>query len=497
MSSCCGESTFKDKNDRRGAFFSATQSICPKCRKTVQAKIIFRNDQVILTKRCKEHGEFEALLSSDVNYWVKSLSYTKPGTMPKKFSTPVDKGCPDDCGLCADHEQHTCSPIIEISNKCDLECPICIVWNQNNYNMELSEFRHVIDGLIEREGTLELCLLSGGEPTLHPKFFELAEHARSRQEIKRVLVSSHGLKIGRSDEFARRFKEAGLYLSLQFDSLSDANYHAIRGENLLEAKMACLEKCDKYKIPTIFVPTIARGFNDEEVGKVVNFALSQDFVTSVTIQPAAYTGAGGTAFPQDPMKKLTQVDIHKLLESQTDWLKKDDFLPIPCSHPSCYTACYALGVDKGKFVPLTHFGDVAIYLDALTNRAILGAGMDDKAQQLIQDAIYNLWSAQSVTVDTEKVLGSLKSILKEYQTADTMGQDQLWKLQETKIKAIFVHSFMDENDFDVSRIRKCCTHYALPDGRLMPGCAYNNVHRFNDKRLSMSKVKTPVRQELT
>ena len=123
-----------------------------------------------------------------------------------------------------------------------------------------------------------------------------------------------------------------------------------------------------------------------------------------------------------------------------------------------------MGVDKGKFVPLTHFGDVAIYLDALTNRAILGAGMDDKAQQLIQDAIYNLWSAQSVTVDTEKVLGSLKSILKEYQTADTMGQDQLWKLQETKIKAIFVHSFMDENDFDVSAIVNAVPIMLYPDG---------------------------------
>jgi len=496
MMECCGDNTFKDKEDRRGAFFSASQSICPKCRKTIQAKIIFRDDKVILTKRCKEHGEFEALLSSDINYWVKSLSFTKPGTKPKAFSTPVEEGCPDDCGLCEDHEQHTCSPIIEISNKCDLECPICIVWNQNNYNMSVKEFKGIIDGLIEKEGTLELVLLSGGEPTLHPQFFELAEYATSKTEIKRVLVSSHGLKIARSDEFARRFKEAGLYLSLQFDSLSDDNYHAIRGENLLESKMACLEKCEKYNIPTIFVPTVAKGFNDQELGKVVNFALSHDFVTSVTIQPAAYTGAGGTAFPQDPLNRLTQYDIHKLLEEQTGWLKREDFLPIPCSHPSCYTASYALKIGDGQFVPLTHFGDLAIYLDALTNRAILGSGMDAKAQELIQDAIYNLWSAQSVTVDTDKVLGSLKAILTEYQRSDTLEQEQLFKLQETKIKAIFIHAFMDEYDFEVSRIRKCCTHYALPDGRLMPGCAYNNIHRFKDKRLGLKDVAAPTRSQL-
>src|SRR5690606_20884374 len=132
----------------------------------------------------------------------------------------------------------------------------------------------------------------------------------------------------------------------------------IRGANLLKNKMKTLEMCEKYNIPTIFVPTVARGFNDDEIGDVVNFALKHDFVTSVTIQPAAYTGAGGTQFPGDAMKRLTQVDIHNLLAEQTDWIKKEDFLPIPCSHPSCYTASYMLKLENGKFMPLTHFGDV-------------------------------------------------------------------------------------------------------------------------------------------
>lgn len=491
---CCPSSTFRDKEDRRGAFFSASQSICPECRKTIQAKIVFRDNKVLLTKRCLQHGEFEAVLSSDIEYWVKSLTYTKPGTKPKEWSTPIEKGCPDDCGLCEDHEQHTCSPIIEISNHCDLKCPICIVWNQNNYNMSFIEFKTVIDGLIRKEGTLELCLLSGGEPTIHPEFFKLAEYAASRKEIKRVLVSSHGIQIAKSDEFARQFKELGLYLSLQFDSLNNANYKAIRGANLLELKMKTLEKCEKYNIPTIFVPTVARGFNDSEIGAVVDFALSHDFVTSVTLQPAAYTGAGGTAFPQDKMTKLTQRDMHLLLEQQTRWLKKEDFLPIPCSHPSCYTATYLFKLDNGKYIPLTQFGDVSTYLDLVTNRAIIDA--DDKAKDLIQDAIYRLWSAQSITVDTDMVLQSLKAILKEYQKHEVFEQEQLWRLSEKRVKAIFIHAFMDEYDFEIARIRKCCTHYALPDGRLMPGCSYNNVHRFKDQRLKLQGVRIPERKPL-
>ncbi len=492
---CCGTNTFNDKEDRKGAFFSASMSICPTCRKSIQAKIIFRDGKVILTKKCFHHGEFEALLSSDIDYWVKSLTYTKPGTMPRKWSTPVtEKGCPEDCGLCEEHEQHTCSPIIEISNKCDLTCPVCIVWNENNYNMSMDEFKNIINGLIEKEGTLELALLSGGEPTLHPQFFELAEYATSKKELKRLLISSHGLKIARDEEFAKRFKELGLYLSLQFDSLNNKNYKAIRGANLLKAKKDCLDMCKKYNIPTIFVPTVARGFNDDELGAIVDYAFSHDFVTSVTIQPAAYTGAGGTSFPQDNMNKLTQVDIHKLLEAQTTWLKKEDFLPIPCSHPSCYTACYLLKLDNGKYVPLTHFGDVSTYLDMLTNRAILNA--DEQAKDLIQDAIYALWSAQSVTVDSDLVLKSLKAILKEYSRSNSFEQEQLWRLSEARVKAIFIHAFMDEYDFEISRIKKCCTHYALPDGRLMPGCAYNNIHRFRDQRLKLEQIQAPERAPL-
>ncbi len=491
LGGCCGTNTFKDKEDRKGAFFSATQSICPKCRKTIQAKIIFRDKQVVLSKRCLEHGEFESLMSPDIDYWVKSLTYTKPGTKPKEWSTPVEKGCPDDCGLCEDHEQHTCSPIVEISNNCDLKCPVCIVWNQNNYNMSFDEFKATIDSLIRKEGTLELTLLSGGEPTIHPEFFKLAEYAATREEIKRVLISSHGIRIGREEEFAKRFKDLGLYLSLQFDSLNNKNYKAIRGANLLESKMKTLEMCEKYNIPTVFVPTVARGFNDDEIGPVVDFALNHDFVTSVTIQPAAYTGAGGTSFPSNPMNKLTHIDIHNLLEAQTSWIKKTDFLPIPCSHPSCYTACYLLKLDNGKFIPLTQFGDVSTYLDLVTNRAIIGA--DDQAEKLVQDAIYNLWSAQNITVDSKLVLDSLKSVLKEFSKAGTFEQKQLWKLSEARVKAIFIHSFMDEFDFEVSRIRKCCTHYALPDGRLMPGCSYNNIHRFKDERLDLKKVNAPER----
>jgi 7,8-dihydro-6-hydroxymethylpterin dimethyltransferase len=480
------------KVDRQSAFHSITQSVCPTCRALIQAKILFRDGKVILSKRCLQHGLFEALLSSDIEYWTGSLSYTKPGTMPHQWSTPINQGCPQDCGLCPDHEQHTCVPIIEITNHCDLRCPICIVWNRQNYHMPVQDFRALIDGLKRKEGSLELALLSGGEPTLHPQFFELAEYALRQGGLKRLLVSSHGLRLCEDEAFARRFKELGLYLSLQFDSLRDDRLRTLRGVGLLDRKLAVLEVCERLAIPTVLVPTVVRGVNEDEVGALVEFAFRHDFITSVTFQPAAFTGEGGTAFPHDPLSRITQVDMHRLLAEQTDWLKPEDFLPIPCSHPSCYSTCYVLKSQAGTLTPLTRLGDLAAFLDALTNRGILVA--DASSQRLIQDAIYRLWSAQNITADTEAVIASLKSLFTELDKARSDG-DRL-KTTERKVKAIYIHAFMDEYDWELSRIRKCCNHYALPDGRLIPGCAYNAIHRFKDQRLGLAQVAVPARARL-
>jgi 7,8-dihydro-6-hydroxymethylpterin dimethyltransferase len=489
---CCSVEPKDAGNTRDAAFFSVTQSICPQCRKTIQAKILFRGNQVIMVKRCGQHGVFESLLSPDLDYWMKSLAFSKPGLRPNEWSTEVDKGCPDDCGLCEDHEQHTCSPIIEISNHCDIDCPVCIVWNRNSYNMSLETFKGIVGGLIRKEGGLEVVLLSGGEPTLHPQFFEFCEYITAQPEIKRVLVSSHGLRIVRDPEFAERFRELGLYLSLQFDTLDDGNYKTLRGAHLLKNRMACLQRCEELGIPTVIVPTVARGVNEHELGQLVNLVLSYDCVTSVTFQPVAYTGSGGTAFPQDAMARLTQRDIHTLLEEQTTWLSKDDFVPVPCSHPSCYSAVYVIRLKDGSYLPLTRIADLGDYMDLMVNRAIIDGG--SKAQDLIQDAVYQLWSAQALTIDSDNVLNALRLILDQF--GDAAGIPA-WKRQESQIKAIFIHAFMDEYDFELSRIRKCCTHYALPDGRLIPGCAYNNVHRMKDERLGLTNVDLPLRAPLT
>ena len=161
-------------------------------------------------------------MSSDVEYYMRSLTYTKPGTMPFAFETAVEHGCPNDCGLCEEHLQHTCSPIFEINDKCDLTCPVCIVRNQQGYEISTEHFQQGVDKLMAKEGELPTLILSGGEPTLHPQFFEFVDYCLRGPHagrIKRVLVSTHGKKLATNRKFAEKFKASGAYASLQFDTL--------------------------------------------------------------------------------------------------------------------------------------------------------------------------------------------------------------------------------------------------------------------------------------
>ena len=473
------------KKDRDAAFFSYTRSICPKCKKIIDAHIVLRDDRVWMQKKCPKHGFFEVEISSDAEYYTKSLSYTKPGTMPYRFATKVEHGCPEDCGLCEDHLQHTCSPILEINDVCDLTCPVCIVRNQQRYSMSMEDFKSSVDLLVAAEGELPIMLLSGGEPTLHPQFFEFCDYVLRgphQGKIKRLLISTHGRKIAQNRAFAEKFKEGGMYASLQFDTLRAGVYPKTRGVELIDMKMKCIEVIKELDIPTVIVPTVSKGDNSDELGALVEFGLELEQCSSIVIQPMAHTGDGGDGYHGNPAgHRLTMPEVHQLIEEQTGWFKREYFHPVPCSHPSCYTATYLFRMNDGKYKPLPEFVNIRQYLDAMQNRAIIRS--DNQLEKMILDSITNLWSATKVGEDSELILSSLKSFLKDtFNSRNPLSAADIERRTEARSKALFIHNFMDPWDLDVARLKKCCTHYVMPDGRLMPGCSYNNLYRHKDDR---------------
>jgi len=488
------------KRDRDAAFLSYTRSICPACKEVIDAHIVLRDGIVLMQKRCRTHGTFEVEVSSDADYYVRSLSYTKPGTLPLRFATRVEHGCPLDCGICEDHLQHTCSPILEINDKCDLTCPVCIVRNQQHYNMSMEHFQSAVDRLLEAEGELPILLLSGGEPTIHPHFFEFCDYVLRGPhagKVKRLLISTHGRRIADDPAFAERFKAGGMYASLQFDTLKPGVYPKLRGVELIDTKMRAIDVIRELDIPTVLVPTISKGDNSDELGALIDFGLELEQVSSIVLQPMAHTGDGGDGYHANPTgHRLTMPEVHRLIGEQSAWLRAEHFHPVPCSHPSCYTATYLFRMNDGRYVPLPEFVDVRQYLDAMTNRAVIKS--DDALEKMVLDSITELWSTTKVGEDSEVILASLKAFLKDtFNSRNPLSPDEIERRTEARSKAIFIHSFMDAYDLDVARLKKCCTHYVMPDGRLMPGCSYNNLYRHKDRRffpdaLPLSHEPVPV-----
>ena len=235
---------------------------------------------------------------------------------------------------------------------------------------------------------------------------------------------------------------------------------------------------------TTIVSTVAKGVNDSDIGDCVRLLTENDFILSLMFQPAAYTGYGGAQFdPHDPCDIITIPDIVREISEQTDGdLRRSDFLPLPCSHPGCFALTYMLKTDEG-YLPFPRFIELESYLEAISNRGTIRP--DDRFDRMLRDTIDRLWSATGQIPDSQRVLKSLKRALRlMYPDDRRIELESRLKIGEGLVKTIFIHAFMDEHTFEVDRIKKCCTHYALPDGRLMPGCAYNMLYRHRDARFT-------------
>src|SRR3569833_2485619 len=191
--------------DRPYLFYELTNSVCPHCLRKVEAKIVIQGDCVYMHKWCPTHKLMKVLISTDVLYFRQLWDFIKPGQMPLKFNTPIKYGCPYDCGLCPDHEQHSCLSLLEITDVCNLNCPICYA-NSGTHRTTHRPFEQVermLNMIVRNEMEPDIVQISGGEPTLHPQFFDILDAAKQRP-IKHLMVNTNGVRIARDEPFAAR-----------------------------------------------------------------------------------------------------------------------------------------------------------------------------------------------------------------------------------------------------------------------------------------------------
>ncbi|NUS85783.1 MAG: radical SAM protein, partial [Streptomyces sp.] len=329
-------------------FIEFTKSICPLCKTPIDAQVNIRGNKVYLRKRCREHGEFEALVYGDAEEYLSSARFNKPGTIPLAFQTEVRDGCPSDCGLCPEHKQHACLGIIEVNTGCNLDCPICFAdsgHQSDGYSITHEQCERMLDVFVESEGEAEVVMFSGGEPTIHKHILDFIDLAQDRP-IKNVTLNTNGIRLATDKRFVAELGKRNEVLGrsvniyLQFDGFEERTHREIRGRDLRTLKQRALDNCAEAGLTVTLVAAVERGLNEHELGAIIEFGIDHPAVRSVAFQPVTHSGRH-VAF--DPLNRLTNPDVIALINQQRpQWFRKGDFFPVPCCFPTCRSITYLL-----------------------------------------------------------------------------------------------------------------------------------------------------------
>jgi hypothetical protein len=313
--------------------------------------------------------------------------FNKPGTIPLAYGSEIKEGCPYDCGLCPDHQQHTCLGIIEVNSACNMDCPLCFAEAGPGFSLTVEEVEAMLDDFVRTEGSPEVVQFSGGEPTVHPQIIDFVKAAKDRG-IPFVMINTNGKRIARDDRFLEQLNQARPSLYFQFDGFDAETYRIIRGEpGILDEKLRALDRLASIGLSVTLVPAIERGVNEHEIGKIIEFAIQHPAVRGINFQPAFHSGRH---MQHDPLHRMTIPDVLKLIEQQTAGkFLVSDFIPVPCCFPTCNSVTYAF-INGDTVTPLSRIVNVYDYLDYITNRVLPDFSME------VKRALEGLWSSSSV-----------------------------------------------------------------------------------------------------
>jgi len=456
-------------------FYDVVISLCSKCFRKIEGKVVFQNDKVLMLKRCPEHGAESVLIADDVGYYRKCREvFLKPPEQADTYNTAIRWGCPYDCGLCPDHEQHSCLTLIEVTDHCNLRCPICYASSgpERLSYRSMEQIELMLDAVVRNEAHPDIVQISGGEPTLHQNFFAILDSAK-RRPIRHLMVNTNGLRIAAEEDFVARLATymPDFEIYLQFDSQSAEALKSLRGEDLRKVRERALERLNRYAISTTLVVTLQRGVNEQEIGSIIDFALTQPCVRGVTFQPIQVAGRFDNFNPATD--RLTLTEVRRRIYEQTNVFQREDVIPVPC-HPDSLAMAYALKLD-GKVFPLTRWIPPEVLIEGGRNTIIY------EHEDALKNQLFKLFSTSHSPVSGALTLHDLLCCLPRVSAPD---------LNYENVFRIIIMQFIDGYSFDVRSVKKTCVHIAHPDGkRLIPFDTYNLFYR---DRLEQTRL-TPLR----
>ncbi|MFO1341105.1 MAG: radical SAM protein [Burkholderiaceae bacterium] len=464
-----------DRKTRPYLFYDTTQSVCTTCLRQVEAKIVFKDERVYMDKWCPVHGTERVLMSDDVGYYRLCREvFVKPPEMPQRFGTAMRHGCPYDCGLCPDHMQHSCLSIVEITDHCNLRCPTCYAASgpERLTHRSFDQVLAMLDAVVASEGQADVVQISGGEPTLHPRFFDVLDAAKARP-IRHLMLNTNGIRIAQEPGFAERLATyaPGFEVYLQFDSLRREPLLDLRGADLRRIRQDALDKLNALNLSTTLVMTVKRGVNDDEIGEVIRFAAQQPCVRGVTLQPVQ--DAGRNEAYDAAKHRLTVSEVRRRIVEQSGLFTAEDVVPVPCN-PDTLAMAYAVRTgEAGSLQPLTRYLDPRSLVEAAGNTIVFER--DESLKEMVKGQVFKLFSTNHSPESQANCLSELMCCLPQIATPQGLDYSSVFR--------VLIVQFMDARGLDIRALKKSCIHFAQPDGRMVPFESHNLFYR--DERAVM------------
>lgn len=481
-----------------------TKSLCPTCFKSLDAEVYEEDGKILIKKTCDEHGEFINTYWSDADLYNRVNAYEPSIIQVENPNVGKADNCPNNCGLCQDHNTSTVLGLIDVTNRCNLRCPVCFAnaaYSGRLYEPTQDEIRQMLKNLRNLKPVPTPAIqYAGGEPTVRKDIVELIKMAKE-EGFTHVQMATNGLRIARKEGFAEELRDAGLNtVYMAFDGVTPEPYIASRGKDLLPQKLKAIENCRKAGLGMVLVPTLVGGVNDHQVGDIIKFAFdNRDIIYGVNFQPVSF--AGRTPSDKVEEQRVTIPDFVNLVSEQTlGHLQPDNFYPpssvepvsrfiglmeggVPSATLNCSQHCgIATYVfieesddpdEPDKLVPITDFIDVDGFFELLEKYSdkIEKGGFGIKQRTLAKAAteIPKLINKKN----KPKNLDITKILLNVF---TNRSYDALGEFSKDAMLISCMH-FMDPFNFDTDRVKKCVIHYATPDGRIIPFCTMNSMYR--------------------
>ncbi len=467
-------------------FLSSTQSFCHQCNnlnKLIDTHVVTKDNEVFLRKFCPKCGESMVKISTDFNYYKKCEDYLKAPDLPEKPLTQVLKGCPFDCGVCPQHQNHPCLALFNITDECNMKCNICYYSAEpglgNHRSME--EIEQMLATLLEIESEPDLIQVTGGEPTTHPQIVEILQYLK-KSPVRHLMLNTNGIKIAEEESFVKALKKlgGGFEVYLQFDSLNPKVLKDLRARDMVETRLKALEALEKNNISTTLVVVVKKGLNEHEIPDIIEFSRTHKCIRGIVFQPVEEAGrvnANGDF-------RITLSEIRQIIiDDEKNPFTADDMIPLPCDphkigvgYAAKTMAKNAQGEKFAQLMPVTGQLPKELITDY---RGTVTFERDKEFVKAVIDTV-SLDTAMGESILNDTIKQKLFCCWPDFLAPADMGYENVYRL--------VISEFSDIFNFDSTNIKREC-NFMIEPTRIIPFSTYNMGIPFSQTKIQKFRVK--------